>query len=825
MPNTLSPFYGKEKPVIKQPQVKLKIQTVLYIISFLLTLGIPDQVKSSDERWHQLNKQTGKTFQEGKYLEGIAIAEKALQYALKQFGEAHFSTIASLNNLASLYATQGRYSEAEQLYKQALQLNIKVQAKDNPYVIISLKNIANLYELQRRYSEAEPLYKLVLQLREKILGKDHPDTISTLNNLALLYTKQGRYSEAEPLYKLALQLREKILGKDHPDTIICLNNLAGFYTDQGRYSEAEPLLQQALEISERVLGKDHPHTIDTQLSLFIFMVNTGKLRPGLRLLKNVEGSFLSRSFQELYSKSTEKMRRHFLGKISSFQDMVFSLAGQHPKPEHTRYAANVILRWKAVYAEEDAFQHRILQISHDPELLEIRARMGNLRSELSLRTYHAKEGRPISDIWHELNQAEAMLREKIKPFKPELEVAGANMEKLINHLPKKSALVEFRRYNIFDFKTRKFGKSHWCAYLVRYDLYAENQVFFENLGEADKLLFDIEEPLNRGVSLYPYLLGKFDPYIRDASRLYIAPDGPLNLLSFTSLILPDGRYLVQRNQILRLNTGRDLLASSARKPANVLVAVGGVDYGDSTFFETTNNAAHDLGKGLLNEKASRQLEEMGYLEHSRSEARLIAKLYEVNCKEGEVKVFLADEATESTLKNMEKAPRILHLSTHGFFLEKIAFSSQLSENQPFVLSGLAMANANKGLKGWTDKNGEDGLLYALEVIGLNLQGTELVSLSACNTGKGVVDYSEGVYGLVRAFRTAGAKNVLMTLSPVGDLASMRFMTRFYDTWFSSSDSPTPAEALHRTRLYFINHPTNKAYRDPKVWSPYVLVGK
>ncbi|MCP4379462.1 MAG: CHAT domain-containing protein, partial [bacterium] len=110
-----------------------------------------------------------------------------------------------------------------------------------------------------------------------------------------------------------------------------------------------------------------------------------------------------------------------------------------------------------------------------------------------------------------------------------------------------------------------------------------------------------------------------------------------------------------------------------------------------------------------------------------------------------------------------------------------------------------------------------------EVLGLNLQGTELVSLSACETGKGVIDYSEGVYGLIRAFRTAGAKHVLMTLSSVGDKAAKEFMVTFYDFWLSSGEGRSPADALHETRLYFIEH-ENPAYRDPEFWSPYVMVG-
>ena len=171
---------------------------------------------------------------------------------------------------------------------------------------------------------------------------------------------------------------------------------------------------------------------------------------------------------------------------------------------------------------------------------------------------------------------------------------------------------------------------------------------------------------------------------------------------------------------------------------------------------------------------------------------------------------------------MRPPAHILHLSTHGFFLKE-AEGSPLGDMEPMALSGLALAGANLGLKGIPAETGDDGLLCSLEVLSMNLQGTELVSLSACETGKGVIDYSEGVYGLIRAFRTAGAQNVLMTLSKVGDRASRDFMVEFYERWLISPEGTPPSEALHQTRLFFMDHDSPR-YRDPSFWSPYVLVG-
>lgn len=401
----------------------------------------------------------------------------------------------------------------------------------------------------------------------------------------------------------------------------------------------------------------------------------------------------------------------------------------------------------------------------------------------------------------------------------------------MSRLPDGSALIEFRRYTPFDFKTNKYSKPRWAAYLLVPDIHAEQQVFFEDIGDDEAILLAVQSSEDKLKTFYQRFFGKFDKHISDVKILYIAPDGPLNLISLAALKLPDGKYLVERQQINQLQTGRDLLFSSSdKKTADILVAVGGVDYGGSSGLLGkllkwvtgslglgSENKDIEIQKGQLNEKAANELKPMAYLKWSKEEANVIAMLYRANCKEGEAKVSLGKEPTESVLKNMEKPPRILHLSTHGFYLENTD-AGEWADEQPLLLSGLAMANANLGLKGWTDDKGDDGLLYSIEVTGLNLQGTELVSLSACNTGKGAIDYSEGVYGLVRALRTAGAKNVLMTLTRVGDESSMKFFKKFYEIWLSSEDT-SPAEALQRTRLHFI-----KEKWDPALWSPYVMVG-
>jgi CHAT domain-containing protein len=824
----------------------------------------------------------------GNYSEAEPLCIKALQLRGEILGEKHPDTLESINSLALLHQAQGRYSKAEPLFKQALQLREKVLGEEHADTLTSINNLAMLYQDQLRYNEAEPLLKQVLQFRKKILGDNHPETLQSMNNLAISYYKQGYYHEAEPLYKEAIKLnkeilgddhlitltyqgnlaalynaegrygeaeqldkevlllKKKALGKEHVETLISLNNLAFFYLVQGRYSEAEPLYKEALPCFENKIGINHPDTIGILGNYIILLVNTNRPAMALRLLQELEHRLLSRSFQELYNSSSEKQRIQYLGSIDSFQQVVFSLANQHPGEEYQRYAAEVTLRWKQLYAEERKVQSQMLTLSNTPEAVELKTQF---------TTPQAKKG-----LISRFNQNEKALINFARNFRTSLEVENVTLDRVQAALPPNSGLIEYRIVNIADLtnikkiisdKNQSNQNIRFIAFLISTDSYVKKKVIFRDLGsqeEVANLLRNFFQLKNKSLyfsqklqkeqppdaaglrelikvlekkadaettEIYKKVLFPFDEQINNLKQLYIAPDGPLNLLSFASLRLPDGRFLVERQQINQLQTGRDLLQDKSGVSGKGLVAIGGVKYGSmpagtaepaSTLAAYQQRAVRELAQGIPD------------LPESEGEVKTIQTIFTDNVKE-DAQVLSGENASEYNLKHLKQPPRILHLSTHGFYLAQDE-KSKLAEEAPLLLSGLALAGANNGLQGRVDKHGDDGLLYSLEVLGLNLHGTELVSLSACDTGKGVVDYSEGVYGLVRAFRTAGAKSVLMTLTPVGDKSSRDFMETFYDKWLSSKENISPAEALHETRLQFI-----RDKKPPQDWAPFVLVGK
>ena len=197
----------------------------------------------------------------GRYDEAAQLYQKALAIRERILGPEHPDTLESVSNLAGLHYVQGHYSLAEPLYRRVLETDERLRGTEHPNTLDTVDALAALYSAQSRYNEAELLYRRALVGRERALGNEHPDTLDSIGGLAELYRDQARYDKAEPLLKLLLETRERVLGKEHHDTLISLNNLARFYDSQGQYDEAEPFFKRALEISERVLGGEHPSTL------------------------------------------------------------------------------------------------------------------------------------------------------------------------------------------------------------------------------------------------------------------------------------------------------------------------------------------------------------------------------------------------------------------------------------------------------------------------------------------------------------------------------------------------------------------------------------
>jgi CHAT domain-containing protein len=278
----------------------------------------------------------------------------------------------------------------------------------------------------------------------------------------------------------------------------------------------------------------------------------------------------------------------------------------------------------------------------------------------------------------------------------------------------------------------------------------------------------------------------------------VAPEGSLNLAPLSALVDEQGRYLLERFTFNYLASGRDLMVLQRGDPPRGPPLV----FADPAF---SLAAAGSAPLGEAPQRRSRDFRNSSFerLPGTAAEAQTLKRILP------DATVLTGNEATETAAKRIA-GPRILHIATHGFFLEDGSAESE----DPMLRSGLVFAGVN-GLSSAQD----DGVLTALEAAGLDLRGTRLVVLSACETGLGEVKNGEGVFGLRRAFVVAGAETLLMSLWQVADDATKDLMVSYYTR---IARGEPRAEALRQAQLAMLKDPKTSR---PFFWAAFISSGE
>jgi CHAT domain-containing protein len=292
-----------------------------------------------------------------------------------------------------------------------------------------------------------------------------------------------------------------------------------------------------------------------------------------------------------------------------------------------------------------------------------------------------------------------------------------------------------------------------------------------------------------GKRLYERLWAPVDSLVANKSLVFVAPDGALSMVAFSSLIDGEDRYLVERFPIHHLSSGRDVIRlSNEAEPGIGLFALGDPDY-DATADDMSVEVAAHVTRNVRSGCGELRDLRATPLPGTRREVEEIVVRWKEATGEPAV-VYYGKEAREERFKKEGSGKRTVHLATHGYFLESTCQPDQpeqgldpstefVGEN-PLLLSGLLLAGANRRRESADTLGVDDGILTAYEVTAMDLSGTEMVVLSACETGLGRVEEGEGVYGLRRAFQLAGARTVLSALWPVSDMATADMIGQIYD---------------------------------------------
>ncbi len=730
------------------------------------------------------------------YLEAIEVISKTL-------GKKHPNYALILNNYAGLYVDLADYAKANEVLLEARTTLIEAKNTSSPtYVTILINTTRGFLNL----GDAQKAAPFLAEAEERVLevyGQKSLDFAYILNLKAAFAATEGKKEEAIARYLEAKMLFETTLGTRSEPYFVLLHDLALAYEEAGKLNDAAASFMASIELS-----KAH--------------------------LKNAQG-FLSE--QEMLG--MQKRLLPYFESFSAFAHTNLSLNLGGPLFDDALFSKNSLLEnsislKKSMAAAPPAVQNDFKNWQ--------KARM-DLADELSKPL---AEQRDLADLEEKANGLEKKLIRSQTAFSETRRTT--NWPEIQKNLREGEAAVEFIKY-VFD--PDEGEKTPFYAALILLPDGLEPR--FIPLFEAQKL----EKKLSNRAggpalflkklyaapvagaaepSLFELIWQPLEPFLKATKTVFFAPVGLLHRVNLGAVgvesIGSATVVLADRFRFIQLGSTRELLKKrdfELEKMPQTAAIFGGIRYETDSVAIAEANQKMDLADAQNPETDDIAVRggDWDFLQGAAREAdETRAFFIEKGIKTAFFTGFEATEDAFSRFGKKRKAPEILHLATHGFFFSAPSETAaseagavfKTSEN-PMMRSGLLFAGANRAWRtGRAVTGARDGILTAYETSQMNLEGTRLAVLSACETGLGEVAGTEGVFGLQRAFRLAGAKAVLMSLWAAPDEKTRELMALFYQNWLEKGQSPTDALTSAQTEM-------RRKWPNPFFWAGFVLVGE
>jgi CHAT domain-containing protein/Tfp pilus assembly protein PilF len=633
----------------------------------------------------------------GDIANALALHQRTLNIREKTEGPEHPEVADSLNDLGVIYCDLGDYAQAERLFQRALTIREKALGPDHPDVGYTLINLASHYHERGNYGKAEPLYQRTLAIWMKALGSEHPHYARCLNHLGDLYRLTGDYEKAEPLYKRALAISEKALGPEHPDVAATLNGLAILLKIRGDHTKAEPLYWRALDIQEKAFGPGHVSFAQTLYNISLFYAAKGDLSQAITYLSRAN-DVDERNMEHTLALGSERQKLDYLSIFSQRTDYTLSLHSRAAAndPEALDLAFTTLLRRKGRGLDAMTDALAAFRRNATPEDQKLFDKLSEARSQLAAFMLKDPDKvnsdvyrKRVNELTDEVEKLEGDLSVRSKMFRAQSQ--PVTIDTVQAAIPPGSALVEFAYFTPVALQTEKPGPPRYLAYLLP----AQGQPKWVDLGEAEMIdrliaawrnaLRDPNRPVRqRARALDEKLMRPVRSLLSerpgDPRRLLIAPDGSLNLIPFAALVDEQNRYLVERYSISYLTSGRDLLRLQTSEPSKGdPLVVANPEFG--RFATVAMQRGRGSGKLETRKQTRSKIDQAQIffqpLPATEDEALAIKAMLP------KASVLRREEATETSLKQASR-PQILHIATHGFFLEYQAPAPAEDEKQNTV---------------------------------------------------------------------------------------------------------------------------------------------
>ena len=800
---------------------------------------------------------------QGRYKGAEDIIKKSIELNEKKFGEEHYRLVKPYTLYSELYLVTGEYILAEKMIQKSLDISKSTLGDTSVDYMDNLTQLGEVYIAMGNYKEAEEIYTDARELINNKFGNNNYREAEILQRLADVNFKSDHadlktitkyldeakeivttnFSSSHPQYGYLLEYEAKVLvdyeeydkaainledarkiwlslyNKQHINVAQNEISMGDLLYKKGEYDEAYKNYNNASKTIKDVQDDNHPEYIETRSKMGKSLFAKGDLKPAMAIYNETTEKYLEyldKYFPALSEQEKGRYWNSIKGDFETYNSLALAFSGKKGK---TRKTVGKIydfkLSTKAVLLSSSAkLKNRIVN-SGDGELLYQYGLYNEYREDitrgLSMSPAEREEqGIDLGALEKEVNSLEKELSEQSEDFADAFDSEQFTWKDVKSTLKPNEYAIEIVRFRHWDVQ---FTDSIiYMAMIVHAKSKAPEPVILSNGNLLDTKFFKyytntIKYKVKDKKS-YTQFWAEIDSKIPDNATIYISADGVYNQMNIETLIDSTGNYLIDKNEIYYVSNTKDLVLDAKQQTektySNTAFLIGNPDFaGDKTQISSSNTVSS-----------------IEPLPGAEKEIKYVNKLlHRYNWKK---QTLLGAEATETAIKEME-SPRVFHVATHGFFKDE-DMSKQAQEDKgdiadnPLLRSGLLFTGAGELLANNNiyDFNKKDGILTAYEAMNLNLDNTELVVLSACETGRGEIKSGEGVYGLQRSFLVAGADNVIMTLFKVNDAVTQELMNDFYSHWLEG-ESKRVAFQNAKKRI-------KEKYDKPIYWGSFMLIG-
>jgi len=754
--------------------------------------------------------------------------QKAYSIRKKSYSENHPLVAKDIINIATIYTEKGDFENAMSYFQNALSIQKKTLGEGHPDMAITYNNLGNIYEKDGQNDLALAFYLNALDIKRSIVGEVHPEIADYYTNIGNIYSSKSDNEQALDYHQKALDLKVQFYGQKHPAVVLPYLNIGQIYYDQRDYVQSLSYYQKSLASNVKDFNPEATNTYTNPnianyynaQNLLSSLRGKAKALVGKYKIGEVEQDLMAAytcylkcdTIIDIIRKtSTSKTDKIEFGKISSkIYDEAIDVCFKLDQLQKNIMGKSYL--HQAFYFSEKNKAGVLLEALASSEAKEFAGIPDNLLElEKSLKsqiakyekklaeTYDEKTERTIRDVLFNVNRKYDKL---IKDF--EKSYPDYHDMKYRRDMLKVSRLQELideqtaiRSYFIGDslisiFTVTKDGILMDKAVIDdAFDL----QIFSFRRTITSNSLSDVKLYLKDANKYYKLLFPR--PLPDNITKLVIIPDGNLGLIPFEALLTEEysGKpeqfhkfpYLIKKYEI------------SYNYSASLF-------YKQSTTDMSTKNNGSWLGVAPVFNGTKNLVINDNYitpLPATKTEINTIQKKLLEKNQTPKVKLF--DDASEAYLKSQEiKDFKYLHIATHGF----------VNSEKP-ELSGIVLSQNKEGHN--------DGVLYTGEIYNIEIN-SDLVVLSACETGLGKVSKGEGIIGLSRALLYAGTNNIMVSLWRVADESTSELMIDFYDSLLAIEEQNNSiyTNSLHVAKLKMID---SKKFSHPFFWSPFILVGQ